>query len=955
MNDTKDMVMNEMQDEIYDTITTLRDDILTALMNPVDKSDSNESNNIEQKFLHPESYYEEKVCVSIHDIDEFEPEIEFVETHSQLDIWNFFRRHTSSVKTHKNIGRNIKLLVRDKLTKKYIGIIAIGSDIYYCGDRDTAIGWSNEQLKENIGNIANIWGCVGLQPISYNYNIGKLLTSLCFTREVLEYYKDKYGVKLAGLTTFGAFGKAIQYERLPYIKLVGFTKGYNINRIPDDLYAKACKLYCKVFNVSNVCNRGGRLDTLLCLFRWFGIPATMLKENGIKRGVYFGFTTPNAKDFLTGKINTFELPDDLPTVNSISSWWKNRWAKQRVQTLKDTNRFQSTVKPKWTWEPLKNHKLVYQRRLYNIEVHEYELSEEEINYYKNIILEDSYIAGFIDGDGTIGYYNSQYSVYISITQCDVRPLLALQEMFGGTIRINHPRTSQERKQYIYNLSKNTKALLKILADNCILKSKRANYCYNILYGDENTHNKNESIPFEEHEKIVNTIKKLQKDYTPINDDYTSRLNDQYIAGLFDAEGYIYTSGLHKKSNGFMVNITQKSNPLILNAIINHLGYGTCKQSHRWNEYTIKNIISFLYKIKPYIIVKKEQAEALFRVYETQINSNNKNSIKHELNLIKQLKHREFKISKDILKELNILGHVKRKNWEKPKCLKPIKIKVKQQRCSKGVPLKYKHRANIALKNSLRSQTITDDMIDAVLNMKNTHTQSAISKELKLSREKIYKIIHGIVIKKSELTLEFKEKQVLKKQNRKDSLTPEKIKELSNINRRKITLDKMVWIMKQIQEPNESPTSLFDKLKEEALRDGIKISYTITPILYIINGKTRPYDSEFPLLGSITKEMYEEWLENIKTKDFDKAHKIQMSKKTRSVSSETILKVYLHWDKNPSLTKTDLARIFNYAQSTLRRFIQNPSLYFSCDFPVEIEGNTYTYQDFLTLAEKWCKK
>ena len=48
----------------------------------------------------------------------------------------YFRLKMSSVRHSKTIGKQIKMLIRDKNTQKYIGIASLSSDL---GDRDIYI------------------------------------------------------------------------------------------------------------------------------------------------------------------------------------------------------------------------------------------------------------------------------------------------------------------------------------------------------------------------------------------------------------------------------------------------------------------------------------------------------------------------------------------------------------------------------------------------------------------------------------------------------------------------------------------------------------------------------------------------------------------------------------------------------------------------------------------------
>jgi len=937
------------------SINLLREELIEAFSDSVTREEGrdktlNKPSKKHTTFMHPMEYYNERVLLSIPSLDAFQIELEFVETKEQLDIWKYFRYHTSSIKTHQNIGRNLKFMVRDKDTKKYIGIVTIGSDIYGCSDRDAAIGWTKEQHTKHLSLLVNIWGCVALQPIGFNYNIGKLLASLCFTREVLDKFKEKYGETPACITTFGAFGISAQYERLPYLKRVGKTKGYNCNGITEELYMKACRIYCDVFETTKICARGGRLDNLKTILRWLNIPTSLIKENGTKRSIYVGFTSPNAREFLRSGDGTYTLPNDttIPTVTSIVEWWKQRWAKQRYSHLLDTNRIQTTSRVKWTWEPNEKKQYTYKHKhLYNtLPIHEYKLSDSEVNFYHEMKLEPSYIAGLLDGDGTVSFMKHVYSSYINICQCDPRPLIALQGMFGGNIRIlTSERSQHERLQYCYCVHTYNEPLLKIMKDYSILKSKRSNYCYEHLFG--NSHELDIDLSKEAYDTIVGTIQQLQGDYTPCQETYyESRMTLGYIAGLFDAEGMIRTNHFDTYISSD-ITITQKSNIKILEAIRNHLGYGKCKQ-YCFREYGGDNKISFIKAILPYLIVKKEQSECLLKTLETPICRIGE--CYKDVKDIKIYKYREFHISREQLSRINAIGKSKLLESKKPFRLKPFIEKIKQTRSTKGIPMVMNHRAAIALHTTLKRKKIEDSLIESVREQLKTKTQARVCRDMNLKRHIVYNIATGLTMKTDEITIDSKRKQVENKHFRKEHLTKEAIIEQTAIRKRKLSLNTMIQILQWIQEPNATPTSVYDRMLLDITSKNIKKNFSIDSIKAVINGKTQPYDSEYPLLGTITKETYKGWLDKISTLDFVAARKIQMGRKVRSVSPETIVKAFLLWIKEPTLTQAGLAEHFGIAPRTLGRFLQHPELYYQEDFPVTIDGVIYTYDDFVCLTK-----
>ena len=285
-------------------------------------------------FLHDDIYYK-KLIYNTHDIDKFEAELEFCESNEQHDIWMYFRLKISSFEFQKSVGRQIYILIRDNSTKKYVGIASLSSDLLYCEARDTYIGWTDKDKHENkrLNNIMNISTCVGIPPFSFNYNGGKLIAMLMFSKEVYKYVKDKYSDKLVGLNTFSLYGKSIQYDRIKNLKFIGYTKGNGSFHIPKQLY-KSCTKYMDHNNIEYKKYKR-RMYIMRVLIQNLGIK-TDITHHGIERGVYFGYTCNNGNEYLTSKVD--KCKRNCESVDEICTYWKDRWAKQRYVHLIKNNR-----------------------------------------------------------------------------------------------------------------------------------------------------------------------------------------------------------------------------------------------------------------------------------------------------------------------------------------------------------------------------------------------------------------------------------------------------------------------------------------------------------------------------------------------------------------------------------------------------------------------------------------
>lgn len=298
------------------------------------KKDININEDIKEfKYNYEPNYYKNKIFYSLSEniLDELDLDIEFCNDSLELlDLWNYLQFVSSSHTISENTFRIIKILLKDKKTNKYLGLIELSTDFYSLKDRDDYIGWSEDIKKYNLKYIAAISTCVGLQPMCHNLNIGKLLSIIAFSKEVNEYFYSKFGYYYVGVSTTSLYGKSIQYDRLKELKLVGYTKGYGTSQIPDYLYEEMIK-FLKKYYVQEYSNLKKKFRKVGFISKIFGYSNDLL-YHGQKRGIYFGYVNDKSKDFLHGKTSNINI-NNLRSVEDIINWWKERWARNRWNNL----------------------------------------------------------------------------------------------------------------------------------------------------------------------------------------------------------------------------------------------------------------------------------------------------------------------------------------------------------------------------------------------------------------------------------------------------------------------------------------------------------------------------------------------------------------------------------------------------------------------------------------------
>jgi hypothetical protein len=244
--------------------------------------------------------------------------------------------------------------------------------------------------------------------------------------------------------------------------------------------------------------------------------------------------------------------------------------------------------------------------------------------FKSMPPHPAYIAGLIDGDGCIFIRKiaNGYQSGITITQCRSNVLQVIRYHFGGSITTSINRNNKvedvlddtgefyhkhnRRNQYNLMLRSNEyKLLLDYIRHEFIIKQPQIECLYEFY--------KLADIPnvIEAKEALYQQCKTYNENKI-MDESYLVRMSNEYIQGLFDAEGCLY---IHKiKINKFYISISQKNHPIVLEKIKKFLGYGNVYR----DEYVIYNktdCLKFIALVKSGLIVKYNQAIA-FETYLT---------------------------------------------------------------------------------------------------------------------------------------------------------------------------------------------------------------------------------------------------------------------------------------------------------------------------------------------------
>lgn len=482
-------------------------------------------------------------------------------------------------------------------------------------------------------------------------------------------------------------------------------------------------------------------------------------------------------------------------------------------------------------------------------------NQKQLNRFKNNPPHPSYIAGFIDGDGCvfIRKISDGYQSGLTISQCRTNILQIIRYHFGGSITSSTNRNDKTinimtnddyykyniRNQYNLLIRNNEyQIILEYLQNSFIIKQKQY-HCVYEFNKIANLTNKNE-----EKEQLYLLCSTYNRK-CELDESKLTRLNIEYISGLFDAEGCLF---IKKKPLNCFITISQKNHPLVLEEIIKFLGFGKIllNEIRIYKQY---DCLKFIKLVKNHLIVKYNQAEA-FETFLVTNNTNIKeqmyticNKEKHEIELFTNLNQNE--IGKE-----GYLENIRLRNI-KDKICKEIKLKqVYREKSEKmkgygnhNFGKKFSQETKRKMSTSIRNSKggVSDEIIIKVRKLiYEGHKNIEIQELLTLPRHTITRIKNGTIVCTNE----------------EKSTTPLLTQIENNLSKRKITNNEIIIVIEKIIE-QWKPLKILDYLIEIRNKNNIPSNLTIDIIKNIKrnikNEKHVIYESE------LSKEKYEYYL------------------------------------------------------------------------------------------------
>lgn len=160
----------------------------------------------------------------------------------------------TSLPLESQIGRQISIAVKEKVTNTYVGYIRVASPVLTVKPRNDYFG---EKVMAKAVNRHMINGAiiVPVQPFGYNYLGGKLLTLIACSHEVRNMLKDKYGEKIEPCffettSLYGDIKGVSQYDGMkPFIRYQDMTESnlflFPTEEVYDPIRRKMRSLYGK--------------------------------------------------------------------------------------------------------------------------------------------------------------------------------------------------------------------------------------------------------------------------------------------------------------------------------------------------------------------------------------------------------------------------------------------------------------------------------------------------------------------------------------------------------------------------------------------------------------------------------------------------------------------------------------------------------------------------------------
>jgi hypothetical protein len=281
----------------------------------------------------------------LDDYKDLEPMIIIPQNKNDHLTWRILRYFVCSGPTAPSPGRGLRVIVMDKKTMTFLGIMELASDFAALKPRDDYIGWSKEhkEVNKRLNYLAMGSTIVPTQPLGYNYVGGKFMSLLLCSDEIEKAWNAKYKEPMLAITTTSMYGGFSQYNSLKYWKKCGSTEG-KIRLEPDDEVGLKLRHWMRDNYPENfaIADKGSRPKSRINNFCYskFGVKPP---DNKAPRGVYFCELYDNVKPFLRMETEDYGERKFDNSLSSLVKLWKERYAKKRIENIIKTDRYNKDI------------------------------------------------------------------------------------------------------------------------------------------------------------------------------------------------------------------------------------------------------------------------------------------------------------------------------------------------------------------------------------------------------------------------------------------------------------------------------------------------------------------------------------------------------------------------------------------------------------------------------------
>lgn len=261
-------------------------------------------------------------------------------------LWNAFTHLTTSLPFRDGYGRRVKIFVT--CNDHILGMLCMRSPPGTNQLRDEYLGWTHEikwKKDRAINSIYDIGVCVSTRMYA-NHLTGKLLVYAAFSDEVATFLEKRYsgketnldgnfddGVvkdseeKLLGYMTTSLYGKSSIYNRIPFLKYLGLSKGFSGVYLTEQQWIEVRRDFLekiasrrgdkakKVFKYQMLAELNRRAEQKGKKYKYAS------RNDAWRRGVYFG-----------------HLKDARKPLDEMVADWRTRWLENRLKKIKHNHK-----------------------------------------------------------------------------------------------------------------------------------------------------------------------------------------------------------------------------------------------------------------------------------------------------------------------------------------------------------------------------------------------------------------------------------------------------------------------------------------------------------------------------------------------------------------------------------------------------------------------------------------